>query len=173
MQRIAIIGISGSGKTTFAHALQRATGLPLYHADQLFWRGSWQPVPAVQYLKSHAEWVSRDRWIIEGFVDLSLAQRLKRADLIIYLASPPWVCAGRVVKRWLAHRKNARPELPAEALERLHLQFLWVVLSGAERPSIEAALRQAPKAMVQRLTTTQDQVDFIHGLVAEVKPSLM
>lgn len=171
MQRIAIIGISGSGKTTFAHALQRATGLPLHHADQLFWRGSWQPVPASQYLKSHAEWVGRNRWIIEGYVDPSLAQRLQRADLIIYLTPPPWVCAGRVVKRWLAHRKNARPELPPEARERLSLQFLWVVLSGAERPSIEAALRRAPKAVMQRLTTTQDQVDFIHRLVAEVKPS--
>lgn len=172
MQRIAIIGISGSGKTTFAHALQRATGLPLQHADQLFWRGSWQPVPADQYLEAHSEWVGRNKWIIEGYVDPSLAQRLQRADLIIYLVPPPWVCTGRVVKRWLAHRKNARPELPPEALERLNLQFLWVVLSGAERPSIEAALRQAPKAVVQRLTTTQDQVDFIHRFVAEMKPSL-
>ena len=55
MQRIAIIGISGSGKTTFAHTLQRATGLPLHHADQLFWRGPWQPVPADQYLEAHSE----------------------------------------------------------------------------------------------------------------------
>lgn len=169
--RIAIIGISGSGKTTFAHALQRATGLPLYHADQLFWRGSWHPVPADQYLQAHSEWVGRNKWIIEGYVDSSLAQRLQRADVIIYLTPPPWVCAGRVVKRWLAHRKNARPELPPEALERLSLQFLWVVLSSAERPSIEAALRQAPEAVAQRLTTTQDRVDFIHRLVAEAKPS--
>jgi adenylate kinase family enzyme len=172
MERIAIIGISGSGKTTFAHALQRATGLPLHHADQLFWRGAWQPVPVDQYLEAHSDWVGRNRWIIEGYVDPSLAQRLQRADLIIYLAPPPWVCAGRVVKRWLAHRKTARLELPPEALERLNLRFLWVVLSGAERPNIEAALRQAPKAIVQRLATTQDQVDFFHRLVADVKPSL-
>lgn len=84
-------------------------------------------MPADQYLKSHEELVGRQRWIIEGFVDPSLAQRLNRADLIIYLAPPSWVCAGRVVQRWLAHRKTARPELPPEALERLDLRFLWVV----------------------------------------------
>lgn len=41
MNRIAIIGISGSGKTTFAKQLFKKTGLPLYHMDTLYWKYIW------------------------------------------------------------------------------------------------------------------------------------
>ena len=67
------------------------------------------------------------------------------------LARPAGVGAGRVVTRWWAHRKTARAELPAEALERLDFGFLWVVLSAAERPAIEAALGRAPEAVVRSI----------------------
>lgn len=167
MQRIAVIGISGSGKTTFARALARATGLPLRHVDQLFWTGRWRPVPEHAYLECHSAWVSRDRWIIEGFVDPSFAQRLRRADLVVYLTPPPWVCAGRGLKRWWAHRKTARAELPAEALERLDFGFLWVVLSAAERPAIAAALARSPEAVVRRLAGKRDQAALLRELEDE------
>jgi len=35
--RIAVIGISASGKSIFARALAARTGLPLRHGDQLDW----------------------------------------------------------------------------------------------------------------------------------------
>lgn len=171
MQRIAIIGISGSGKTTFAYALQRATGLPLHHADQLFWRGQWQPVPQHEYLDAHSSLVSQGRWIIEGYVDSALSLRLRRADLIVYLDPPVWLCGFRVLKRWWMHRKTARPELPAEALERLSLRFLRVVLSAAERPAIETALGLAPDAVVIRAATLAQRADIIRQLSSGPLPS--
>lgn len=36
MKKILVIGNSGSGKSTFARKLHRATGLPLFHLD-LVW----------------------------------------------------------------------------------------------------------------------------------------
>jgi len=136
MQRIAVIGISGSGKTTFALALARATGLPLHHVDQLFWTGRWRPVPEHEYLESHSAWVSRDRWIIEGFADPSFAQRLQRADLVVYLAPSPWVCAGRVVKRWWAHRKQPEPNSPPKPLRDWISGFSgWFLAPPSDPPS--------------------------------------
>lgn len=167
MQRIAVIGISGSGKTTFARRLQQATGLPLHHADQLFWRGRWQPVPEHEYLDAHSSLVSQDRWIIEGYVDPVLSPRLRRADLVVDLDPPAWLCAARVVKRWWAHRRTARPELPVEALETLDLRFLGVVLSAAERPAIEAALRLAPGAVVQKVVTQSERAEVIRQFTYE------
>ena len=37
MQKVIVIGCPGSGKSTFARALQAKTGLPLVHLDMLFW----------------------------------------------------------------------------------------------------------------------------------------
>ncbi len=151
MRRIAIVGISGSGKTSVARRLRAVTGLPLYHMDQLFWRGAWEAVPEQEYLAAHANLIEAHAWIIEGFLDPTMASRARAADLVVYLDISPLRCALNVVIRWLKHQRVARDELPAAALERLNLSFLQVVVSGAEAPGIEDALRLAPNARVLRL----------------------
>ena len=148
--RIAVIGISGSGKSALARVLAAESGLPLFHMDALFWRGAWEAVPEAEYLAAHARLVARDRWIIEGYVDAAMAARLQAADRIIDLDPPGWVCAARVIRRWWTHRVRARPELPPEARERLSLAFLWTVLTRAERPAIEAALAGVDPARIER-----------------------
>lgn len=37
-KKIAVIGCSGSGKTTFSKKLASITGLPLYHLDLIYWK---------------------------------------------------------------------------------------------------------------------------------------
>ena len=151
MHRIAVIGISGSGKTSMARRLQAVTGLPLHHMDQLFWRGAWAAVPEHEYLVTHADLVATDAWIIEGYLDPAMANRAHAADLVVYLDIAPIRCVLNVLARWLKHRRVARDELPAAALERLSLTFLQFVASGAEAPAIETALGMAPDAKVLRL----------------------
>lgn len=146
--RIAVIGISGSGKTRLARALALKADLPVTHMDALFWRGRWEPVPEADYLAEHARLIAGERWIIEGFIDPTMAERLHRADRVIFLDLPGWVCAWRVVKRWLAHRRVARAELPSDARERLGRAFLQTVVARAERPAILAALRDVDPAKV-------------------------
>lgn len=151
MRRIAIIGISGSGKTSLARRLAAVTGLPLHHMDQLFWRGAWEAVPEQEYLVAHAELVRSESWIIEGYLDPVMAERVRASELVVHLDVAPLRCALNVLIRWFKHRTVARDELPAAALERLSFTFLQVVASGAEAPGIEAALRLAPGAKVLRL----------------------
>ena len=121
--------------------------------DSLFWRGAWEPVPEAEYLQRHERLVAEPAWIIEGYVDEAMSTRLHRADRVIYLDYPGPLCAWRVLRRWLAHRRRSRPELPAAAHERLSLSFLLTVLGRAERPAIEAALRGVDPAKVLRVTT--------------------
>lgn len=138
--RIAVIGISGSGKTRLARQIGAQTGLPLFHMDALFWQGDWWPVREADYLAAHADLIDSE-WIIEGYVDPAMALRLHHADRIYFLDPPGWLCALRVVSRWLVHRRKARPELPIEARERLSWRFLRLVMTRAERPNILAALQ--------------------------------
>ncbi len=156
MNRIAIIGISGSGKSTVSKLVENKTGLPLYHMDQLFWKGNWEAIPEEEYLIKHEELIKKDTWIIEGYVDGLMAERLKRADLIIYLDYSGLLCSWRVIRRWFKHRKESRPELDKDALERFSLDFLKVVFKRKEREPIEEALKGISQEHVVRVYSPKE-----------------
>lgn len=156
-KKIAVIGISGSGKSVFSRKLAGQTGLPVFHMDSLFWKGNWEVVPEADYIEKQSKLlVENDQWIIEGYVDEALADRLKVADLIIYLDYSGWLCLWRIIKRWFKHRQESRPELPKESLERLNIKFLWTVLTRAERPGIEKALTHVRASKIIRLLSPRN-----------------
>jgi adenylate kinase family enzyme len=160
-ERIAIIGIGGTGKSVLSRELAQKTGLPVFHADQLWWRKNWEEVPEEEYLPTHAAWVSQEKWIIEGYVDPAMAERLRRADLIIYLDYPGARAAWRAIRRWWKHRKESRPELPPEAVERFSPDFYWRVFTRKERVVIERALAGIDVSKVVRLHTPQELARFL------------
>jgi adenylate kinase family enzyme len=160
-KRIAVIGISGAGKSVFARELAARTQLPLFHMDQLFWRGNWEAVPESEYIEQHRQLIAKDAWIIEGYVDEAMADRLSLADLVIYLDYPGTLCAWRVVHRWIMHRGTSRPELPEAARERLDPSFVWMVFRRGERPGIDAALVRGGTAQVIRLHSPREAAAYV------------
>ncbi len=160
-RRIALIGISASGKSTVSRVIESKTKLPLFHMDQLFWKGNWEAVPEEEYLEKHTSIIAQERWIIEGYVDEKMSERLGRADIVLYLDYSGIRCAFQLVKRWLTHRKESRPELAQEALEKLSVSFLWLVFTRGERPRIEGALGEVIPKNLYRFTTPRDLKDFV------------
>ena len=65
-KKVAVIGISGSGKSMYARRLAQQTGLPLLHMDMPFWKGNWQAVSEEEYLCERGKLIHKDQWIIEG-----------------------------------------------------------------------------------------------------------
>ncbi len=162
-QRISIIGISGSGKSTFSRMLAEQTRLPLFHMDQLFWRGNWEEVPEQEYLKEHQKLIQQDRWIIEGYIDEKMSDRLLRSDLVIFLDYAGWFCTWRVLKRWFMHRSESRPELPREAVEKLKRKFLWTVFTRKERIPLADALKKSNPRTLYTLRSPKE----LKGLIKE------
>ena len=148
-KKIAIVGITGSGKTLLSRRIADRTGLPLFHMDALFWRDGWNVVPEAEYLIGQERLLALDAWIIEGWVDLALADRVKAADLVIYLDYSSVRCVGRYVRRVWQHRRTARSELPAECLERFKWRQFWVVLTRAERRPLETVLAMATSRVIR------------------------
>lgn len=143
MNKIAVVGISSSGKSVFSRKLADKTGLPIFYMDQLFWKENWEAVPEQEYLKEHNLLIKKDKWIIEGYIDKNMADRLKFADLVIYLDYFGVRCAWQLIKRWLSYRNESRPELPKEAKEKFALKFFWLVLTRGEKKDIEGAIKIA------------------------------
>ena len=162
-KKIAIIGISASGKSTFSRELHKVTDLPLFHMDKLFWRGKWEEVPEVEYLIEEQKLLQKDKWIIEGYVDQKHTDRLKQADLIIYLDYSGLRCALYYIKRIIKHSRRARPEMSEEALDAFEANYFWRIFMRRERPGIETALRDVDKSKVVRLSSPRELRKFMNN----------
>lgn len=127
MDRVLIIGSPGAGKSTFSQKLASVTGLPLIHLDQEFWQPGWKMTPADQWRDKLHEMVAGERWIIDGSYDSSLDIRLPRADTVVFLDYPRWLCLMRVIKRIITGFGRVRPDMGEGCPEFLDLGFIkWI-----------------------------------------------
>lgn len=89
MRKVAVFGNAGGGKSTLAKRLAEVTGLPLHVIDFIKFRTGGGEVPHDEYLKSHADLLARDEWIIDGFGCVASAwERFAQADTLVYIDLP-------------------------------------------------------------------------------------
>ena len=62
MERVIVVGSSGSGKTTFARNLGAVLGRPHVEGDALYWGANWTPRNDDELRRLVAEAASGDRW---------------------------------------------------------------------------------------------------------------
>lgn len=141
--RIAIIGPSGSGKSTLARQLGDKLALQVTHLDAHFWSAGWIESDREQWRETVSALVERERWIIDGNYSSTMDIRLPRAETIIFLDLPRWLCLLRVLRRWLTYYGDTRPDLPPGCPEKVDLEFLrWVWdYPQRSRPGTLALLR--------------------------------
>lgn len=124
-KRIAVIGVTGAGKSTFARILQAKTNLPLVHTDSFLWENGWQHPKTNDELLAYVDHVlDQSTWIIEGYLGYTSPApdtRLQRADLVIVLDYHRVRLAWHVLKRHVIYHKRHRPELPPACVET----FRW------------------------------------------------
>lgn len=154
MERVLVIGSPGAGKSTLARALAARTALPLYHLDRLHWLPGWIERNRDEGRAELAEILAQERWIIDGNYGSILPMRLARADTVVWLDYPAWLCLWRVLKRWWRYRGTNRPDMTEGCPERLNAEFLLYVLQFRQAwHSRNAALMAQYGGTVIRLHT--------------------
>lgn len=108
MRRALVIGCPGSGKSFFARRLAALSGLPLYYLDMLWHRPDRTTVGRDQFDRELAGILARDRWIIDGNYQRTLAMRLRRCDTVFLFDLPLRDCLNGAASR--IGRK--RPDIP-------------------------------------------------------------
>ena len=102
MERVAVFGNAGGGKSTLARKLAELTRLPLYPLDLIEYRAGGGKVPREEYLKAHADLLKQDRWVIDGFGCVPSAwERFAAADTLVYIDLPLFTHYTWVTKRFV------------------------------------------------------------------------
>ena len=100
VQKVAVFGNAGGGKSTLSRRLSAISQLPLHVLDKIQYRAGGVKVPEDEYKRLHDEIVAADRWIIDGFGSIeTLWPRLDRADTCVYVDLPIAIHGWWVTKR--------------------------------------------------------------------------
>lgn len=140
--KIAIVGISAVGKSTFTKKLAAKINVPAVFMDAIMWKPGWNYIGDEETVQKLQEEGAKDTWIIEGYITKNARTFIfDRADTIIYLDYSRCVAVWRYLKRWFIYRKNPRPELPGSP-EKFSFKFLKLVWTKGEAISLNRFLAE-------------------------------
>jgi adenylate kinase family enzyme len=155
--RVVILGPGGAGKTTFARRLADALDAPFVCLDAI-WPTCGGDAGAFRALMTEAH--AAQAWVSDGnFAQATFDLRLPRADLVIWLDPPKWLCAWRAVTRVLRAGEAHRPRDVGKVL-RFIRDF-----DRVNRPRIEALrVEHGPAVPVVRLRSRAEAEAFLSDL---------
>ena len=103
--RIVVTGMAGAGKSTFSRALSTKTGLPVICLDLHSWNPGWVRVPESEFLQKQRALLAGERWIVDSN-DVANDLLVERADTLVVLDTPWWICAWRAFRRGLRRPRD-------------------------------------------------------------------
>jgi len=168
MDRIAIIGCGGSGKTILARRLNTSLDVPVTNLDALYYDDGWSPTPPEKFAAMQHELVAKNRWIIEGNYASTLPIRLARADTVILLDLPAWTCLWGIAQRRWRYRGGQHAD---GVYDRITWSFTRYILGyrRSMRPRVNALVAEhGQHARYVHLTSRRQANRFLRHLDVDV-----
>lgn len=125
MQRVMIIGCGGSGKTVLARQLGARLDIAVTHLDGVYFDADWNRLDGDAFAHLQRELVAADRWIIDGNYASTMAIRLARADTVIFLDLPTWVCLWGIAARRWRYRGGQHPDGVYDRISWSVIAYVW------------------------------------------------
>jgi adenylate kinase family enzyme len=160
MQRIAVIGNGGGGKSSLCRRLACICDLPVFTIDSIQWQPGWRPAPREDVRRTHDAWLAADAWIIDGWGEWAIIEeRFAAADAIIFVDFPLWRHYWWATKRIIKSCFHPLPEEPpgcsyARVPWRMY-QTLWRVHQQL-RPRLLTLLAHDDPRRIIRVRTLHD-----------------
>ncbi len=150
-QRIAVVGTTGSGKTTLAGQVAARLGIPHVELDALHWEPNWQEAPWDVFGQRVVEALTGASWVVDGNYTRVRPLIWQRADMVIWLDYSLPLVLWRLWWRTL-RRTLTGVELWNGNRERFWVQFgtrdslfLWALRTYWRRRRKYPALFQQPE----------------------------
>lgn len=174
-ERICIIGLSASGKSTLAEKLGQILAYPVLHLDQIAHQPGtqWVRRPLEETIQKHNLFIRQKTWIVEGNYYQMMPQRLADADTVIFLHFNRFGCVYRYIKRTLTKDKN-RAGMLAGATDTFNWKMMKYILltQPAKKKKYISLLKEYPHLTVLHMHSFQQTDRFISGLLSLKKDTL-
>jgi adenylate kinase family enzyme len=139
LRRVAVVGTSCVGKTTFAATLASQLQVPHIELDALHWRPGWVPAPRDAFRQAVAAATAADRWVSDGNYSVVRDLVWGRATAAIWLDYPfatvLWRALYRTARRVLLREQlfsGNRESFRKAVLSRDSILW-WVVTTWGRR----------------------------------------
>jgi adenylate kinase family enzyme len=172
-RRIAVVGVTGSGKTTLARRLARRLAIPHVELDALYWDPNWTPTPLEVFRERTAQALTGSAWVVDGNYGKVRDIVWGRADTVVWLDYAWPIVLGRLARRTL-RRILTQEELWGENRESFWVQFctrdslfLWALRTYPRRRREYPLLFQMPAyahLSVVRLRSPQAAHEWLEDL---------
>ncbi|MEO3746126.1 topology modulation protein [Plantactinospora sp. B5E13] len=171
MDRIAIIGCGGSGKSTVARQLAGILDVPLTHLDAIYYDEQWNPLPQDEFAGKQEKLVAGERWIIEGNYACTLPIRLAAADTVIFLDLPALTCLWGIIQR---RRRYRGGQHQADGVyDRITWNFVRYILGYRRtmRPRVETLIQEyGPHVRLISLRSRRQANQLVDRVRREAQP---
>lgn len=162
LKRIAVIGLPGSGKSTFAIKLGKILNIPVHHLDRHMFDGRTKR-DKQEFLSIKEALINEESWIIEGCSLSTLEMRFARADTIIYFYFPRLLCIWRVCKRLLTFDKSLADTGCLNGINWTLIKYIWN-FDRDKRQGIEELRQRYPNVDFLVFRRSQNLDEYLEKL---------
>jgi adenylate kinase family enzyme len=139
-RRVNVMGVSASGKSTFARDLALRLGVPHIELDALYWEPGWTAAPNEVMRTRVAAATAGDAWVVDGNYAVVRDIVWQRAQAVVWLDYPLstvlWRYATRTRRR-IRQREEIWPGTGNRERLSMHLfrrdGLLWWILTTYHR----------------------------------------
>jgi adenylate kinase family enzyme len=180
MERVWVVGNSGSGKSTVARRLATAIGAHHSELDAIFHQPGWTELPRDEFRRRVEGVVRGPRWVLDGNYAAVADLVRARADTVVWIDLSRWrvmhqlgvrtlLRGARRTELWNGNRETLRNFFSLDK-EKSILVWAWTQHEEYRRRYLEL-LESAPTGLrIVRLQTTAAVEAFVDRLAAEALP---
>lgn len=174
MQRVIVVGTTGSGKTTVASALAGRLEVDHVELDALSWEANWVSAPLPVFRERVSAAIAGERWVVDGNYSATRDLVWARADTVVWLDPPRrvimWRVTARTIRRmvrrevlWNGNRESLRTALSRDSI----ILWAWTTY-GRRRHDYPGYFAAHPHVAIIRLRTSSDVRQFLASVSSRV-----
>lgn len=160
--RYLVMGHSGSGKSTLSKIISQNKNIPLLYLDCVHFESNWNARSDEEAIKILKDFMNKNEsWVIDGnYFRFELEERIKQADIIIYLNFNRLNCLIRAYKRYFKYKGKERESISKGCYETMDKEFIsWILKDGRTKERLDT-FKKIINTKDKEIITLKNQKDL-------------